>query len=124
MAANDRGMVAKDWGRLFHKGTIAGLEESSLLARFVAERDETAFEAIVDRHGAMVLGVCRRVLDDPATWKTRFKRHFWFLVRKANSIREGNLLGPWLFGTAVRVAKGSRGDAETPVARASARRIG
>ena len=38
------------------------LADAALLERFVSRRDEAAFELLVWRHGAMVLGVCRRLL--------------------------------------------------------------
>jgi hypothetical protein len=38
--------------------------DAQLLARFIAQRDEAAFSALVHRHGPMVQGVCRRVLGD------------------------------------------------------------
>ena len=50
--------------RLFRTGTISGVPEDELLERFLVERDEAAFEAIVSRHGPMVVGVCQRLLGD------------------------------------------------------------
>src|SRR5262245_7303229 len=40
----------------------AELSDGALLERFLAQRDEAAFEVLVQRHGPMVLGVCQRVL--------------------------------------------------------------
>jgi hypothetical protein len=52
-------------GSLFGRGSLAELGEGRLIERFVAHKDEQAFEALLERHGPMVLGVCRRALDDP-----------------------------------------------------------
>ncbi len=68
--------------RLFGPGTVSGLSEGQLLARFAGERDEIAFEAIVSRHGPMVLGVCRRMLDDPNDVEDAFQATFLVLVRR------------------------------------------
>src|SRR5262249_16718515 len=38
--------------------------DGQLLDRFLARREEAAFEALVQRHGPMVLGVCQRVLHN------------------------------------------------------------
>ena len=54
------GAVLKQLDRVFNHGTVSGLTEGKLLERFVDGRDETAFAALVARHGPMVLGVCRR----------------------------------------------------------------
>src|SRR5262249_58259845 len=40
------------------------LPDAQLLRRFVLQRDEGAFEALLRRHGPMVLGVCTRLLGD------------------------------------------------------------
>src|SRR5215471_15124223 len=85
---------------LFGAGTVSGLSEGQLLARFVGERDEVAFEAIVSRHGPMVLGICRRLLDDPNDVEDAFQATFLVLVRRAGALRRRDLLGNWLFGVA------------------------
>jgi RNA polymerase sigma factor (sigma-70 family) len=102
------GLVARRLERLFGWGTVSGLSEGQLLARFVSERDESAFEAIVTRHGPMVLGICRRLLDDPGDADDAFQATFLVLVQKARSLRNRELLGNWLYGVAVRVAHRSR----------------
>src|SRR5437588_11915897 len=47
--------------------------DGELLDRYVARRDEVAFEALVRRHGTMVLGVCRRSLRKEAEAGVQFK---------------------------------------------------
>jgi RNA polymerase sigma factor (sigma-70 family) len=94
--------------RLFGSGTVAGLGEGPLLDRFLDGRDEVAFEALVARHGPMVLGVCRRLLRDPDAVEDAFQATFLILVRKARTIRDRELLGHWLYGVARRVAVRAR----------------
>ncbi len=92
-------------------GATAGLSDRELLDRFVARRDEAgeaAFAALVGRHGPMVLGVCRRVLRDPADASDAFQATFLVLVKRAGSVRVGPSLGPWLYGVSVRVARRAR----------------
>src|SRR3954447_473115 len=68
--------------RLFHSGTVSGLSEGALLDRFLTRRDQDAFEAILARHGPMVLGVCRRILRDQADVEDAFQATFLVLMRK------------------------------------------
>ena len=84
--------------------TMTGAGESQLLERFLSHGDEDAFEAIVRRHGPMVLGVCRRVLSDPNDVEDAFQATFLVLVKRAGSIRDRSVLGTWLHGVARRVA--------------------
>jgi RNA polymerase sigma factor (sigma-70 family) len=103
--------------RLFGQGTAVGLTEGELLERFVTRRDEAAFEALVARHGPMVLGVCRRLLRDPNDVDDAFQATFLVLVKKASSVRRCELLGNWLYGVAYRVAFRARALAARRTAR-------
>src|ERR1700758_3394133 len=94
--------------RLFGQGTSIGSTEGELLERFVAGRDEAAFEALVARHGPMVLGVCRQLLRDPNDVDDAFQATFLVLVRKAGTLGRRDLLGNWLYGVAYRVALRAR----------------
>jgi DNA-directed RNA polymerase specialized sigma24 family protein len=103
----ERGVVHQ-LERLFGHGTVTGLSEEQLLDRFATARDESAFEALVECHGPMVLGVCRQFLRDPNDVEDAFQATFLVLVRKAGSLRQKDLLGNWLYGVACRVALRSR----------------
>src|SRR5262249_24518148 len=87
----------------------AGPSDAHLLDSFVIRRDEAAFEALVRRHGPMVLGVCRRILSDAHDAEDAFQAAFLVLVRKAASIQPRNLVGNWLYGVAYRTALEARG---------------
>jgi RNA polymerase sigma factor (sigma-70 family) len=87
---------------------MRSLTDSQLLARFIERRDEAAFEALVRRHGPMVLGVCRRVLGSVHDAEDAFQATFLVLARKAASLRSRELVGNWLYGTAYRTALQAR----------------
>ncbi|HEY3789568.1 MAG TPA: hypothetical protein VGL71_11980, partial [Urbifossiella sp.] len=50
--------------RLIGPGAAPAIADSRLLEDFVVRRDEKAFEVLVWRHSAMILGVCNRILRD------------------------------------------------------------
>jgi RNA polymerase sigma factor (sigma-70 family) len=83
----------------------ADLTDAELLGHYVRRRDETAFAALLRRHGPMVLGVCRRVLGNEADAADAFQATFLVLVRKAGSIRARGLVGNWLYGVAHNTAR-------------------
>jgi RNA polymerase sigma factor (sigma-70 family) len=97
------------------------LTDQQLLDRFVRRRDEVAFEALVQRHGPMVLAVCRRVLGQAQEADDAFQATFLVLLRKADSIAKPELLGSWLYGVACRVARKARAQAASRRAHESAR---
>src|SRR5262249_1887224 len=79
-----------------------------LLRRFAAGREEAAFQALVRRHGPLVLGVCRRLLHDPRDVEDAFQATFLILARKAGSFRKQKSVGRWLYGVAYRGADRAR----------------
>jgi len=112
--------VWKQLDGLFRLGTAGQLSDEELLGRFVAQRDdaaEAAFAALVERHGPMVLGVCRRVLGDRHEAEDAFQATFLVLTRKASSIARREQLANWLFGVACRTALGARARATRRKAR-------
>ncbi len=82
--------------------------DAQLLQRFLAQRDESAFELLVWRHGPMVLGVCRRLLRDRHDAEDAFQATLLVLARKAGSIGKGSSVGSWLYKVAYRVALRAR----------------
>src|SRR5262245_12797741 len=94
--------------------------DAELLARYVRTRDEEAFAALVERHGPMVLGICRRALGDVHAAEDAFQAVFLALARNARRVRQPAALAAWLYGTAVRVALSARRVAARTRARTSA----
>jgi RNA polymerase sigma factor (sigma-70 family) len=98
-------------GSLFEGCSVAGLSDRSLLERFTAGRNaaaETAFAALVARHGPMVLGVCRQLLGDHQHAEDAFQAVFLVLACRAHLIRNPDLLGNWLYGVSVRTARNAK----------------
>jgi RNA polymerase sigma factor (sigma-70 family) len=88
-----------------------GLTDRQLLDGFAAHGDQTAFAALVERHGPMVLRVCRRVLRQEQDAEDAFQATFLILAGKAGTIRKTEALASWLHGVAQRVALRARRDA-------------
>ena len=107
MAIGNDGAVLRQLGRLFNVGTGQELTDGQLLERFATDRDlaaEQAFAILLERHGPMVLRVCRGVLDDPHDAQDAFQATFMVLVRKARALWVRDSLGPWLHQVAYRTA--------------------
>ena len=85
-----------------------GHSDGELLSQFLAQRDESAFEALVLRHGPMVWGVCRRILANAADAEDAFQVTFLVLVRKSAALVGRAVVGDWLHGVARRTALNAR----------------
>jgi RNA polymerase sigma factor (sigma-70 family) len=81
--------------------------DGALLSRFVEHHEEAAFAALVHRHGPMVWGVCRRLLNRHDA-EDAFQATFLVLARKASSIRSRETAGNWLYGVAHQTALHAR----------------
>jgi RNA polymerase sigma factor (sigma-70 family) len=97
-----------DLGLILKGESVSGLSEWQLLERYVERRDEVAFEALVTRHGPMVLGVCRRILGVSEEAEDAFQATFLVLLRRARDLGPRDAIGPWLYGVATRVASRAR----------------
>jgi RNA polymerase sigma factor (sigma-70 family) len=104
MASAALGSAFRHLRDLFGVGTATGLLDGQLLARFSDTNDAVAFEALVARHGPMVLATCRAVLKSEHDVEDAFQTTFLVLARKAHSIRGGDTLGGWLHRVAYRAA--------------------
>ncbi|MFL5340623.1 MAG: sigma-70 family RNA polymerase sigma factor [Gemmataceae bacterium] len=84
----------------------AGLESQSdrdLWDRFRRTNDGDAFATLVERHGPMVLGLCRRLLADAPDADDAFQATFLTLARRP-ALARPEALAAWLYGTARRIA--------------------
>jgi RNA polymerase sigma factor (sigma-70 family) len=104
MAAAQVDVVIRRLRRALLPQDGAGRTDGELLASFIEQKDEAAFEAIVRRHGPMVFGVCRRVVRDHHDAEDAFQATFLVLARKAASVRPRERVANWLHGVALRTA--------------------
>src|SRR5262245_24202245 len=91
-------------GRLLAAHGARAWSDQELLIRFVDQRDEAAFAAMMERHGRLVLGLCRRILRNEADAEDAFQATFLILAQKAGAIRRREALGCWLHQVAYHAA--------------------
>jgi RNA polymerase sigma factor (sigma-70 family) len=94
--------------RLIGRPRPADLGDDELLQRFVVCRDMGAYETLVQRYGPLVLGVCRRVLQDEHDAEDAFQATFLVFARRAATIHNQGAVGSWLAGTAYRISLKAR----------------
>jgi RNA polymerase sigma factor (sigma-70 family) len=104
MAATPMSRIVADLRSVALARAGAELGDAQLLETFLHCQEDAAFEALVRRHGPMVLGVCRRVLRDRHDAEDAFQATFLVLIRKAASLSKRELLANWLYGVAHRTA--------------------
>jgi RNA polymerase sigma factor (sigma-70 family) len=108
MSNRRRGPVLETVRNLLRGREAMAAADGPLLARFAAGRDEAAFATLVERHGPMVLGLCRRILRHQQDAEDAFQAAFLVLARKAGSIRRQGSVAGWLYRVAYRLAVGMR----------------
>jgi RNA polymerase sigma factor (sigma-70 family) len=82
--------------------------DCDLLRRYVRTGDQAAFAVVVQRHAAMVLGICRRLLPSQADAEDACQAVFLILSRKARSFRGRASVANWLYSAARKVAHNAR----------------
>src|SRR5262249_61940390 len=90
---------------------VAEVGDADLLARYIQHRDEAAFEAILRRHGAMVLRICGRHLETSAAAEDAFQAVSLVLARDAGRIGNRESLAGWLFRVAYHISRKIMGKA-------------
>ncbi|HUS36615.1 MAG TPA: RNA polymerase sigma factor, partial [Verrucomicrobiae bacterium] len=78
-------------------------DDLELLREFAASGAEEPFRALVERHSGMVHGVAMRVAGDALADEVT-QAVFIILARKAGTLRDGAVVGAWLYRTARFVA--------------------
>ena len=111
MGDADHAVANRQLRMLLECGTVVGLSDGQLLELFAARRDDTAFTALVERHGPMVRRVCGDVLGNHHDAEDAFQATFLVLARKVGSIRRRDSLASWLYGVALRVSACARSGA-------------
>ncbi|MHC5540167.1 RNA polymerase sigma factor, partial [Singulisphaera rosea] len=112
MADATLGSVLRQIDSLFREGATAGIGDALLLERFLKDGDAKAFEALVARHGPMVLSVCRAILKNPQDVEDAFQATFLVLAEKARVIRGQHSLAGWLYRVTQNVALRANANAE------------
>src|SRR5262245_8655359 len=77
--------------------------DADLLRAYADRCDESAFRRLVERHGPLVLRLCRRRLGDVHAADDAFQATFLTLARRARSLRRPDSLAGWLYGVARRI---------------------
>src|SRR5258706_8987026 len=102
-----KGAVLSQIRAVYDAGAVAGMTDAQLVERFANGGDEravAAFSALVERHGPMVMRVCRASLRNEHDAEDAFQAVFLVLVRKADTLWVRDSLGPWLHAVAVRTS--------------------
>ena len=104
MATAQLDTVVRHLRRAVLRQDAAGRTDGQLLASFIEQNDEAAFDTLIRRHGPMVFGVCCRIVRNHHDAEDAFQATFLVLARKASSVRPRERVANWLHGVALRTA--------------------
>ncbi len=116
MAAAQLGLCIRHLRTLAADSKTSEQTDGDLLRAFLKGDDQAAFATLLERHGPMVLRVCRRTLANTHDAEDALQATFLVLARHGGSVRKRESLASWLHGVAYRMAKNAK--------RAAARRRG
>ena len=105
------GTALRQLSELFDEGVTGAVTDGQLLERFATRRGEAsehAFAALVERHGPVVLRLCRSILRDEHEAQDAFQATFLVLAQRAGSLWVRDSIGPWIHSVAYRVASCAR----------------
>jgi RNA polymerase sigma factor (sigma-70 family) len=105
------GTALRQLSVLFNEGVTGAETDGQLLERFATRRGEAsehAFATLVERHGPVVLRLCRSVLRDEHEAQDAFQATFLVLAQRAGSLWVRDSIGPWIHSVAYRVASCAR----------------
>ena len=119
MAVGTRAQTHRQLNTLFHSGTFTGLLDQQLIERFASDRDEGAFRALVERHGAMVLHACRSLLRREVDAEDAVQAVFLLLAQRSSPAISKRFAGAMALRRGLAGCPGhAEGDPATAEARA------
>ena len=99
--------TVQQWSRTLAIDELAKCNDAELLRRYIVERHDVSFAALVRRHGPMVFAVCRRMLNQHADAEDATQAVFIVLMRRAKDVRPAEL-SRWLHSVAVKICVKAR----------------
>src|SRR5262245_37883665 len=108
MASAQLGIAVQRIRNLAARPKVSELTDGALLGAFLTCNDQAAFEALVRRHGPMIMRICLRTLRHVQDAEDALQATFLVLARRAASIRKRESLAGWLHGVAHRMAAQAR----------------
>jgi RNA polymerase sigma factor (sigma-70 family) len=86
----------------------AAATDAELLSEYASGARPEAFAELLQRHGRLVYGACRRILGNTHDAEDAFQATFLVLARKAGSVRWQASAASWLYLAACQTARQAR----------------